>query len=35
VLLFLTLPDIGYDVVAEMSRAGERIEALVLAVKGP
>lgn len=34
-LLFLTLPDFGYDVVAEMSRAGERIEALVLAVKGP
>jgi len=34
-LLFLTLPDFGYDVVAEMSRAGERIEALVLAVKEP
>jgi len=34
-LLMTTLPDFGYDVVAEMSRAGERIEALVLAVKGP
>jgi len=34
-LLITTLPDFGYDVVAEMSRAGERIEALVLAVKGP
>ena len=34
-LLILTLPDIGYDVVAEMSRVGERIETLVLAVKGP
>jgi flagellar biosynthesis protein FliR len=34
-LLMLTLPDFGYDVVAEMSRAGERIEALVLAVKEP
>lgn len=33
-LLITTLPDFGYDVVAEMSRAGERIEALVLAVKG-
>jgi flagellar biosynthetic protein FliR len=33
-LLLLTLPDMGYDVAAEMSRAGERIEALVLAVKG-
>jgi flagellar biosynthesis protein FliR len=34
-LLVLTLPDFGYDVAAEMSRAGERIEALVLAVKEP
>ncbi len=34
-LLILTLPDIGYDVAAEMSRAGERIEQLVLAVKEP
>lgn len=34
-LLFLTMPDFGYDVVAEMSRAGERIEALVLSVRGP
>ena len=34
-LLFVTLPDFGYDVVAEMSRAGERIEALVLSVRGP
>jgi flagellar biosynthesis protein FliR len=34
-LLILTLPDIGYDVVAEMSRVGERIETLVLAVKDP
>jgi flagellar biosynthetic protein FliR len=34
-LLNLLLPDIGYDVVAQMSRAGERIEALVLAVRGP
>jgi flagellar biosynthetic protein FliR len=34
-LLILTLPDIGYDVAAEMSRAGERIERLVLAVKEP
>ena len=34
-LLILTMPDIGYDVAAEMSRAGERIESLVLAVKGP
>lgn len=34
-LLILTLPDFGYDVAAEMSRAGERIEALVLAVKEP
>ncbi len=34
-LLILTLPDFGYDIVAEMSRAGERIEAMVLAVKGP
>ena len=34
-LLFLTLPDFGYDVAAEMSRAGERIEALVLSVRGP
>jgi flagellar biosynthesis protein FliR len=34
-LLITTLPDFGYDVVAEMSRAGERMEALVLAVKGP
>jgi flagellar biosynthesis protein FliR len=33
VLLMATLPDFGYDVVAEMSRAGERIEALVLSVK--
>jgi flagellar biosynthetic protein FliR len=32
-LLMATLPDFGYDVAAEMSRAGERIEALVLAVK--
>jgi hypothetical protein len=29
------LPDFGYDVAAEMSRAGERIEAIVLAVKEP
>jgi flagellar biosynthetic protein FliR len=35
VLLMATLPDFGYDVVAEMSRAGERMEALVLAVRGP
>ena len=34
-LLILTLPDIGYDVAAEMSRVGERIETLVLAVKDP
>jgi flagellar biosynthetic protein FliR len=34
-LLILILPDFGYDVVAEMSRAGERIESLVLAVKEP
>jgi flagellar biosynthetic protein FliR len=34
-LLIVTLPDFGYDVAAEMSRAGERIEALVLAVKEP
>lgn len=34
-LLIVTLPDFGYDVVAEMSRAGERIEALVLGVKEP
>jgi flagellar biosynthetic protein FliR len=34
-LLIVTLPDFGYDVVADMSRAGERIEALVLAVKEP
>ena len=33
-LLISTLPDFAYDVAAEMSRAGERIEALVLAVKG-
>jgi flagellar biosynthetic protein FliR len=33
-LLITTLPDFGYDVAAEMSRAGERIEALVLSVKG-
>jgi flagellar biosynthetic protein FliR len=33
VLLIATLPDFGYDVAAEMSRAGERIEALVLAVR--
>jgi len=31
-LLISTLPDFGYDVAAEMSRAGERIEALVLSV---
>lgn len=35
ILLIITLPDFGYDVAAEMSRAGERIESLVLAVKGP
>jgi flagellar biosynthetic protein FliR len=35
VLLMATLPDFGYDVAAEMSRAGERIEALVLSVKEP
>jgi flagellar biosynthesis protein FliR len=35
ILLIATLPDLGYDVAAEMSRAGERIEALVLAVKEP
>jgi flagellar biosynthetic protein FliR len=34
-LLILTLPDFGYDVAAEMSRAGERIEAIVFAVKEP
>lgn len=34
-LLILSLPDFGYDVAAEMSRAGERIEALVLAVQTP
>jgi len=34
VLLISTLPDFGYDVAAEMSRAGERIEALVLSVGG-
>lgn len=34
VLLIATLPDFGYDVAAEMSRAGERIEALVLSVRG-
>jgi flagellar biosynthetic protein FliR len=34
-LLMATLPDFGYDVAAEMSRAGERIEVLVLAVKEP
>lgn len=34
VVLIVTLPDFAYDVAAEMSRAGERIEALVLAVKG-
>jgi len=34
-LLIVTLPDVGYDVVVEMSRVGERIEALVLAVKDP
>ncbi len=34
-LLIATLPDFGYDVAVEMSRAGERIEALVLAVKEP
>ncbi len=32
-LLMATLPDFGYDVAAEMSRAGERIEALVLSVE--
>jgi flagellar biosynthesis protein FliR len=32
-LLIATLPDFGYDVAAEMSRAGERVEALVFAVK--
>jgi flagellar biosynthesis protein FliR len=34
-LLIAILPDFGYDVAADMSRAGERIEALVLAVKEP
>jgi flagellar biosynthetic protein FliR len=34
-LLIVTLPDFGYDVAAEMSRAGERIEALVFALKEP
>jgi len=34
-LLILILPDLGYDVAAEMSRAGERIETLVLSVRGP
>jgi flagellar biosynthesis protein FliR len=34
-VLMATLPDLSYDVAAEMSRAGERIEALVLAVKEP
>lgn len=35
VLLIVILPDFAYDVVADMSRAGERIEALVLSVKEP
>ncbi len=35
VLLMVTLPDFAYDVAADMSRAGERIEALVLSVKEP
>lgn len=35
VVLIATLPDMAYDVVAEMSRAGERIERLVLAVEEP
>lgn len=34
-ILIVTLPDMAYDVAAEMSRAGERIESLVLAVKEP
>ncbi len=34
-LLFTTLPDIGYDVAVEMSRAGERVEAIIFAVKDP
>ncbi len=34
-LLIIGLPDFGYDVAAEMSRVGDRIEAVVLAVKGP
>jgi flagellar biosynthesis protein FliR len=34
-VLMAILPDLSYDVAAEMSRAGERIEALVLAVKEP
>ena len=35
VLLIVLLPDFGYDIVADMSHVGERIEALVLAVKEP
>jgi flagellar biosynthetic protein FliR len=34
-VLILTLPDFAYDVAAEMSRAGERIETIVFAVKEP
>jgi flagellar biosynthetic protein FliR len=34
-LLIVTLPDFGYDVVADMSHIGERIEVLISSVKGP
>jgi flagellar biosynthetic protein FliR len=34
-ILIITMPDFGYDVVAEMSRVSERIEKLILAVKEP
>lgn len=34
-VLIATLPDLAYDVAAEMSRAGERMEAMVFAVKEP
>lgn len=34
-IIIVTMPDFGYDIVAEMSRAGERLEKLVLAVKEP
>lgn len=35
ILLIVTLPDFGYDVVADMSHVGERIEAMVLSLKEP